>query len=88
MDNTTAGGGAGLQRRFKMKNKQKNKEKITFICFLVASICFYISGIISIVSKDGSNGAVNICLGSAFLCLSTTHLNKEKNKRENENEKK
>lgn len=63
-----------------MKEEQKNnKEKITFICFLIASICFYISAIINIISKDGSNWVVNLCLGSAFLCLSTTHLNKDKN---------
>lgn len=60
-----------------MKNENK-KEKIVFICFLVASICFYISAIINISSNDGSDWAVNLCLGSAFLCLSTTHLNKNK----------
>lgn len=58
-------------------NKNK-KEKITFICYLIASICFYISAIIGIFSKS-SNWVVNLCLGSAFLCLSTTHLNKDKN---------
>lgn len=62
-----------------MKKEQNNKEKIAFICFLIASICFYISAIIGIISKDGSNWVVNLCLGSAFLCLSTTHLNKDKN---------
>lgn len=60
---------------------EKDKiERINFVCFLVASVCFYISGIIGIFSKDGSNWVVNLCLGSAFLCLSTTHLNKEKKK--------
>ena len=64
-----------------MKKEQKNnKEKIAFICFLIASICFYISAIIGIISKDGSNWVVNLCLGSAFLCLSTTHLNKDEDK--------
>lgn len=58
--------------------KKKQKEKITFICYLVASICFYVSAIIGIITKEGSNWVVNLCLGSAFLCLSTTHLNKEK----------
>ncbi len=67
-----------------MKNNSKNKDKIAFICFLVASICFYISAVISIVGKNGSNGVVNICLGSAFLCLSTAHLNKDKEKTEGE----
>lgn len=55
------------------------KEKITFICYLIASICFYISAIIGIFSKTDSNWVVNLCLGSTFLCLSTTHLNKDKN---------
>lgn len=62
---------------------KNNKEKIAFICFLVASICFYIGAIIGIINKNGSNGAVNLCLGSAFLCLSTTHLNKNKDKDNN-----
>lgn len=60
--------------------KKDKSEKISFICFLVSSICFYISGIIGIISKDESNWVVNLCLGSAFLCLSTTHLNKDKKK--------
>ena len=56
-----------------MKKEQKNnKNKIAFVCFLIASICFYISAIIDIINKDGSNWAVNLCLGSTFLCLSTT----------------
>ncbi len=62
------------------KEQENNKEKIAFICFLIASICFYITAIISIVSKDGNNWIVNLCLGSAFLCLSTTHLNKNEDK--------
>lgn len=59
--------------------KDENKEKIAFICFLIASICFYVSAVIGMISKDGSNWIVNMCLGSAFLCLSTTHLHKDKN---------
>ena len=30
-------------------------------------------------TTDSSMGVVHLCLGSAFLCLSSTHLNKEKN---------
>ena len=56
--------------------KKEKREKITFVCFLTASICYYVSAIIGIFSKDNSNWVVNLCLGSAFLCLSTTHLNK------------
>ena len=61
-----------------MKMKKNNKEKISFICFLIASVCFYISGIIGIINKNGNNWIANFCLGSSLLCLSTTHLNKDK----------
>lgn len=55
---------------------KKNSEKVAFICFLAASICYYISGIICIFSKS-DHWVINMCLGSAFLCLSTTYLNKK-----------
>ena len=55
-------------------NLNEKWKKISFVCCLVASVCFYISGIIGLFDKDGSNWVVNLCLGSAFLCLSTTHL--------------
>ena len=63
------------------------KEKVSFICFLIASICFYFVAVVNFMD-DQTNTAVNFmddqtntavtyfCLGSAFLCLSTTHLNK------------
>lgn len=60
-----------------MKNQNKN-DKIAFICFVVASICFFISALIGMISDDGSNWVVNMCLGSAFLCISSTYLNKDK----------
>lgn len=56
--------------------KKEQREKLAFICFLTASICYYISGIIGLFAKNNSNWIINLCLGSAFLCLSTTHLNK------------
>ncbi len=56
-------------------NKKKS-DKVPFICFLAASICYYISGIIGIISKN-DHWVINMCLGSAFLCLSTTYLNKK-----------
>ena len=63
-----------------MKNEQKNnKEKITFICFLVASIGFYIVSIMNFIDKNTSIAVVFLCLGSSFLCLSSTHRNKDKN---------
>lgn len=57
--------------------KKEQREKISFVCFLVASICYYVSAIIGIFSKGDSNWVLNLCLGSLFLCLSTTHLNKK-----------
>lgn len=59
--------------------KKDKREKTAFICFLVAAICYYISAIIGIFSKD-DNWVVNLCLGSVFLCISSTHLYKDKNK--------
>lgn len=68
----------------KKMGKKNNNDRIAHICFLVSSICFYISAIIGIVSKDGSNWVVNLCLGSTFLCLSTTYLNKDEDKNDKE----
>ncbi len=59
--------------------KKDKSEKISFICYLIASVCFYISGILDIINKD-DNWVIGLCLGSAFLCLSTTHLNKNDDK--------
>lgn len=65
-----------------MKKGQNKKEKITWICFLLASVCFYIAAIIGMISKDGNNVNINLCLGSAFLCLSTVQLRKNRNNKE------
>lgn len=47
-----------------MNNEQKDKkEKIDFICFLVASIIFYIVSIINFIDKNTSTGVVSLCLG-------------------------
>lgn len=59
--------------------KNDKSEKISFICYLVASICFYISGILGIINKE-DKWIIGLCLGSAFLCLSTTYLNKNDDK--------
>lgn len=62
-----------------MKNKLR-EEKITRICYLLASVCFYLSAVLEFTGTDGGNGAVNLCLGSAFLCLSCMHLSKDRDK--------
>lgn len=66
-----------------MKSGKDNKDKIAFIFLLSASICFYVSAIIGIVRGNSGNWIINLCLGSALLCLSTTHLNKGKNDKDN-----
>lgn len=62
--------------------KKDKREKITFVCLMVASICFYISAILGFINEttDNTTGIVNLCLGSSFLCLSTTYLNKKEDK--------
>lgn len=55
--------------------KKDKSEKINFICYLIASACFYISGILDIINKDD-----NWVTG---LCLSTTHSNKNNDKKIN-----
>lgn len=57
------------------------KEKICFICYIIASICFYLSALIGICSHNGGNWVVNLCLGSAFLCLASTHREKKEEKK-------
>ena len=45
------------------KEQRNNKEKINFICFLIASIGFYIVSIINFIDKDTSTAVVFLCLG-------------------------
>ena len=62
--------------------KKDKSERMCFICFLVASICFYIVALMNFIDKDISTAIIFLCLGSSFLCLSTTHLNRnDKNKK-------
>ena len=61
------------------KEQKDKKEKIDFICFLVASIIYYIVSIINFIDKNTSTGVVFLCLGLASLCLSSTHRNNDKN---------
>lgn len=58
---------------------KKNSNKVAGICFLVASICYFICAIIGFFSEDSNGMAVtHLCLGSCFLCLSSSHFNKDK----------
>ena len=56
----------------------KKSDKIAGICFLVASICYFICAIIGIFSKD-TMAVTNLCLGACFFCLSSVYLNKKFN---------
>ncbi|MCH5167054.1 MAG: hypothetical protein J1F35_04090 [Erysipelotrichales bacterium] len=56
----------------------KKENKITMTCYIVASICFYISAAICFISDESSMGILDLCLGSTFICLSALYMNKNK----------
>lgn len=58
--------------------KKDKREKISFICFLIASICYFFISIMNFIDKNNSIAVTFLCLGFAFLFLSFTHLNKDK----------
>ena len=59
------------------KDQKNNKEKINFICFLVASIIFYVVSIMNFIDKDTNTGVVFLCLGSSFLyCIVASYAKK------------
>lgn len=55
------------------------KEKIIFICFIVASMCYYVISIVNYFNKNKTGAAIFLCLGSTFLCLSTIYQNRHDN---------
>lgn len=57
--------------------KKEKREKICAIGFLVASICYYIISIVNFIDKDTTTAVIFLCLGSSFLCISTTHFGKK-----------
>ncbi len=61
------------------KERDKRGNKIVFIIYLIVSICFFICAISGFI--DGNNMTVaQLCLGACFLCLSSVHYMKYKNK--------
>jgi len=58
-----------------MKNR---KSKIKNKWFLMASICYYISSIALFFNKDNNMAVTNLCLGTCFLCLSMSDIDKNK----------
>lgn len=70
------------------EEKEKKENKIVFILYIIASICFFISAILSFI--DGNNVSVTqLCLGVCFLCLSSVHYTKfkDENKKDSKKEK-
>lgn len=55
-----------------------NKEKVSFGGFLTASICYFIGALMNFKDKNTDTAIMFLCLGFSFLCLATTHLNKDK----------
>lgn len=55
----------------------KKSDKISSICFAIASISFYVAAIINFIQKDTSMGVVYLCLGSTNLCLFSVFMNKK-----------
>lgn len=54
------------------------KDKIRFICFLFAAICFFIVSIMKFMDKNTATAIIFLLLGISFLLLSTTHLKNDK----------
>ena len=55
-----------------------NKEKLTIVLCLVASLLFYVAAAVShFTSSETSMTVIWICLGSAFLCLGAVQKNKQ-----------
>lgn len=58
--------------------KKEKREKISFVCFLTASICYLFISIMNFIDKNNSTAVIFLCLGFSCLGLSFTHLNKDK----------
>jgi len=58
--------------------EEDKKEKIRCICFLLASICFFIVSIVNFVDKNTTSAIPYLLLGISFLLLSTTSSRKNK----------
>lgn len=65
----------------------KKENKITFILYLVSSICFFVSAILGFIDKNNM-AIANLGLGACFLCLSSVHYQKYKKDKENEDKEK
>lgn len=59
----------------------KKENKITFILYMIASVCFFISAILGFIDKN-SMAVTNLCLGGCFLGLSSVYYKKHKKDKE------
>ena len=60
------------------RGRMMKKEKIRFICFLLASICFFIVSVMNFIDKNTAPAIIFLLLGISFLLLSTTHLKNDR----------
>lgn len=63
--------------------RKEKREKISFVGFLTASIIYFIGSVLNFIDKNTSTAVMFLCLGFSFLCLATTHLDKDKSKDKN-----
>ena len=56
--------------------EKEKKQKIRCICFLLASICFFIVSIVNFMDKNTTTAIPYLLLGISFLLLSITNLRK------------
>lgn len=68
---------AGFDGGGKIMERDK-KEKIRCICFLLASISFFIVSIVNFMDKNTTPAIPYLLLGISFLLLSTANLRKNK----------
>lgn len=57
--------------------EKRNNKKVSYVCLITASICFYILAIIKFMDENTSTAVIFFCLGSAFLCISSTYYKGE-----------
>lgn len=62
--------------------KKEKREKIGFVGFLTASTIYFICSILNFIDKNTGTAVMFLCLGFSFLCLATTHLDKNKNNKQ------
>lgn len=67
--------------------KKEQREKMSFIGFLTASIIYFIGSILNFIDKNTGTATMFLCLGFSFLCLAITHLDKDKNNDKNNKQK-